>query len=63
MTHREICEGCPKSNQDFCCSVYHDPTKTPWIRFGEPCPFNPKGAAKGKKKFVNPIKASKRRNS
>lgn len=61
LSHYDICLGCSKSNFKFCCSVYKDPTKTPWIRNGEYCPFNSRDVKSKKKKFVNPIKQSKRK--
>jgi hypothetical protein len=59
-----MCNGCPKSPgwsaTGESCSVYADPQKTYPGRNGGHCPFNPPRPKESKKKFVNPLKASKR---
>jgi hypothetical protein len=47
----------------LCCSAYLDPSVLPWIRQGKQCPVNTLvDETVKKKKFVNPLKASKRKN-
>lgn len=62
-----FCHGCTKDPEwiatGFVCPVYADKTKTIAYRHGKACPFNPvKVDDDKKKKFVNPLKASKRGN-
>jgi len=57
-----MCKDCERYYADiFRCSVYDDPHKLMWARHGKPCPFNPPKEEEKKKKFVNPIKQSKRK--
>jgi hypothetical protein len=60
-----MCTGCHKAGDwtaagGWVCSVYKDPKVLMYFRHGTPCPFN-RPVEVVKKKFVNPIKASKRR--
>jgi len=61
-----MCNGCPKkpvwNAAGWQCPVYAEPRKTISARQNKPCPFNPPAPKVTKKKFVNPLKASKREN-
>lgn len=65
-TQLEMCDGCNKVSDwtatGFVCSVYKSPVKQMAARHRVRCPFNPAQAETKKSTFVNPIKASKRRN-
>ena len=61
-----MCNGCTKSAgwlaSGEICTVYSEPQETYAGRNGGHCPMNPPLPKDSKKKFVNPLKASKRGN-
>lgn len=65
-TQMVMCQGCSKAGEWMAtglpCTVYSEPHKTIAARHRVRCPFNPAQVEAKKKGFVNPIKASKRRN-
>jgi hypothetical protein len=65
-TQMIMCAGCPKASAwtatGTTCAVYAYPDRQMAARHRVRCPFNPAKVETKKKGFVNPIKASKRRN-
>lgn len=65
-TQMVMCAGCPKASAwkatGTRCTIYPAAEKTIAARHRARCNFNPAKVESKKKGFVNPIKASKRRN-